>query len=159
MDKELQKDIEFARAVNAGAVETQGVILAAANAEPFRQFIMEVEILGAFPNAVAWFKDAHRKHWADQIRMLRERYEASIAEDEPTLDTNPIAEELAALKAKVEELTAAQAEAAPEAPAEAAPEDKAEADASAEDDEDDEEKAETAQDEEPEKDDEPGEDG
>lgn len=110
MDDEIRKDMEFARAVNDEIIAGQWQILAAANAEPYRQLIAEVFMLRNI-SAEDWFNSPVRQPWAQTIRKHRLMYEdAQLAEsDKPAPEQdNEILAELKALRAELDEIKAAQ---------------------------------------------------
>ena len=135
---ELAADIQFALAVNDMAVSTQGQILAKSNAEPFRQFIVEMYSFntGAFPTPESWFLDEGRQKFADQIREMRKLYEASEEEKvEQQAGTNKVLEQLERLSADIAAIQASKGDTPAEAEEEEADEE-AEADEEEANDED-----------------------
>lgn len=101
MDAELQKDIEFAEAVNDENVKNQGLALASMNTDAFRSYISETHIFKSFTSPEAWF--AARPQKAAIIRGIREKYEQAIAEEvaESEEAENDVAKELESLRATV----------------------------------------------------------
>jgi hypothetical protein len=142
MDEEIRKDIEFVRAVNAQVLGQNATLMAAANAEPYRQCLVETEVIGTV-TPEEWFTAPNRQHWAKVIRDHRKAYEAQTVEEvaEPAQDTEMLSE-LKKLRAEVAKLQAAQspAEPAAEEPAETeAPEADTEPESEGEDEADTEE--------------------
>lgn len=141
--EDVQKDIEFALMVNEEAKRDPTIQQVVVNNEPYRQFIVETQMLRTH-KVVEWFEDPTRKGWADQIHRDRELYE--VAQDEKTEisdQQNAVQEELATLKAKVEQLLAEQ----DETPADVEPEAEVEPDAEETDETDEDETDEPDEDE------------
>lgn len=98
--------IQFVREVNAeqrmNALPWYG-----GNTEPFRQFIIEVDILSSM-SAETWFAEARNQTWVKQIEGVYDAYTASLTEAEKHEQPNKVEAELKRLKAQVKALLEAQ---------------------------------------------------
>jgi hypothetical protein len=108
MDAEIQKDIEFAEAVNAQAIGEYAILLASANAEPIRTYIINVHILRGMKSE-QFFNDPAYRIFAETIRQQRLLYEAKMAEEaDGTKAPNEVAAELRKLREEVAALQKAR---------------------------------------------------